>query len=94
MDLRDFVMCVNIVCAMLSSLLWSIVYLHVLHVHVWPYSSTKSRVHCVHACCSGGELVFTAINQKTELVNSDEKKTDDAFVEAPKRRIINSGQST
>ena len=92
MDLRDFVMCVNIVCAMLSSLLWSIVYLHVLHVYVWPYSCTKSRLHCVHACCSG-KLAFTAINQKTELVNSDEK-TDDAFVEAPKRRIINSGQST
>ena len=57
----DFVMCVNIVCAMLSSLLWSIVYLPVLHVYVWPYSSTKSRLHCVHACCSS-ELAFTAID--------------------------------
>ena len=46
----------------------------------------------VASFCSG-KLAFTAINQKTEVANSDEK-TDDAFVEAPKRRIINSGQST
>ena len=90
----DFVMCVNIVCAMLSSLLWSIVYLPVLHVYVWPYSCTKSRLHCVHACCSS-ELAFTAIDQKTEMMSSgDDEETDDAVVEATKRRIINSGHST
>ena len=46
----------------------------------------------VASFCSG-KLAFTATDQKTEMMSSDEE-TDDAAVEATKRRVINSGQST
>ena len=69
-----------------------VVHVHA-HVNVWSCSSTKCRLHCVHAR-SSCELAFTAIDQTTELVSSDDEETDDVVVEATKRRIINSGQST
>ena len=50
---------------------------------------------CTWYTCSSGGLAFTVSDQKTELVSSDDdEETDDAVVEATKRRIIDSGQST
>ena len=64
------------------------------HVHVWSCSSTKCRLHFEHAR-SSCKLAFAAIDQKTEMMSSgDDEETDDAVVEATKRRIINSGHST
>ena len=66
------------------------------HVDVWTYSSTKCRVHGEHVAAVG--VAFTVSDQKTEVLSSsyddDDEETDDVVVEAPKRRIINSGQST
>ena len=50
---------------------------------------------CTWYTCSSGGLAFTVSDQKTELLRSsddDDEETDDVVAEAPKRRIINSGQ--
>ena len=54
----------------------------------------------VYARSSSCKLAFTAIDQKSKMMSSDDDDDDDetddaaAAEETPKRRIINSGQST
>ena len=67
---------------------------------VCAYTDTKCRLHCAHARSSSCKLAFTAIDQKSKMMSSDDDDDDDetddaaAAEETPKRRIINSGQST
>ena len=69
------------------------------HVHVNVHVHVHVHVLALHfhkmpptACCSG-KRAFSAIDQKTEVVSSDDEEADDVVVKATKRRIINSGQS-